>query len=45
MDSSNDAQLGQRSLPARPTIVSLDQNKWIDLARAVAAPKDHPRRP
>lgn len=29
--------------PARPPkIVYLDQNKWIDLARAVAAPEDHP---
>jgi hypothetical protein len=28
---------------ARPAkIVYLDQNKWIDLARAVAAPEDHP---
>src|SRR5580704_5831258 len=31
--------------PARPRpakVVYLDQNKWIDLARAVAAPADHP---
>lgn len=26
----------------RPTIVYLDQNKWIDLARAATAPAEHP---
>ena len=27
----------------RATIVALDQNMWIDLARAVKAPQDHPQ--
>jgi hypothetical protein len=29
--------------PPRPTVVFLDQNMWIDLARAVLSPQDHPR--
>ncbi|MBK1696987.1 hypothetical protein [Rhodovibrio salinarum] len=27
---------------ARPYVVYLDQNKWVDLARAVKSPSDHP---
>lgn len=29
-------------MPDRPVIVFLDQNKWIDLARAVKTPPNHP---
>ena len=28
---------------SRPTVIYLDQNMWIDLARATKAPDDHPR--
>ena len=31
------------SSSARPAVVYLDQNMWIDLARALKAPEDHPR--
>jgi hypothetical protein len=40
--SAPDVDLAGPQVTAKPKIVYLDQNKWIDLARAVKDPDGHP---
>lgn len=43
MNSSVQSESNEAVAPAGPTVVYLDQNKWIDLMRAAQAPAEHPR--